>query len=196
MRMRVGLTPRSALIVVDVQRDFCPGGSLAVPGGDKVVPVLNDYIARFQARHLPIIATRDWHPPGHVSFRERGGTWPAHCVQDTPGAQFHPALKLPKEAAVVNKGTDPNQDAYSGFQGTGLAQQLRGVGTERVFVGGLATDYCVKATVFDALENGFQAFLLEDASRGVEVHKGDGAKAVEEMVRRGVVAVRLEELLP
>lgn len=194
--MRVALTPRSALLVVDVQRDFCPGGSLAVPQGDKVVPVLNEAIARFQARHLPILATRDWHPRGHVSFRERGGPWPAHCVQNSTGAQFHPELRLPQEAALISKGTNADEEAYSGFQGTTLAEQLRATRVERVFVGGLATDYCVKATALDALKEGFQVFVLEDAVRGVEVQKGDSARALEEMVRHGAVLVDSGELLP
>jgi nicotinamidase/pyrazinamidase len=193
--MRVALSPRSALLVVDVQRDFCPGGSLAVEGGDKVVAELNDEIDRFQARALPIIATRDWHPAGHVSFHERGGPWPAHCVQGTKGAEFHPGLALPKEAAVMSKGTDPDQDAYSGFQGTGLAEQLRALRVDRVFIGGLATDYCVKATTLDALEQGFQAFVLEDAVRGVDLKPGDSARALEEMLRRGAVLTRYEEIL-
>lgn len=194
--MRVALTPRSALLVVDVQRDFCPGGALPVPDGDKVVPVLNEAIGRFHARSLPIVATRDWHPRGHVSFRERGGPWPPHCVEGTPGAEFHPALALPKEAAVVSKGTEPDEDAYSGFQGTTLAQQLRAMKVERVFVGGLATDYCVKHTALDALENGFQGFVLEDAVRGVEVKAGDSQRALEEVLRRGGVLVRADEVLP
>jgi nicotinamidase/pyrazinamidase len=192
--MRLALTPRSALLCVDVQRDFCPGGALAVPEGDKVVPVLNEYVARFRAHHLPIFATRDWHPPDHVSFRARGGPWPAHCVQDTRGAELHPDLALPAEASVVSKGTDRDEDAYSGFQGTNLAQQLRATRVERVFVGGLATDYCVRATALDAIHEGFQAFVLEDAVRGIDARPGDSARALEDTLRLGAVLVRFEEL--
>lgn len=193
--MRVGLTPRSALLLVDVQRDFCPGGALPVQEGDQVVPVLNEYIGAFGERHLPIVATRDWHPPDHISFQARGGPWPAHCIQGTRGAQFHPDLELSPEVAVVDKATERDQEAYSGFQGTGLAQQLRATRVERVFVGGLATDYCVKQSALDALDEGFEVFVLEDAIKGVEVRRGDSVKAIEEMVRKGAVLVRQELLL-
>ncbi|HEV8361358.1 MAG TPA: isochorismatase family protein [Candidatus Thermoplasmatota archaeon] len=193
--MRVAVTQRSALLLVDVQRDFCPGGALPVELGDKVAHALNEYVELFQARHLPVIASRDWHPANHISFRERGGPWPNHGVQQTEGAKFHPFLALPTEAAIVSKGMDPEADAYSAFQGTSLAQQLRATRVERVFLGGLPLDYAVKQTALDALEHGFQAFVLEDAARPLELQRGDGLRALEEVVRHGAVLVRYEELL-
>ncbi len=183
------LTSQDALVVVDVQVDFCPGGALPVPEGDAVVPVLNGWIARFVEAGLPIFASRDWHPPQHVSFRERGGPWPPHCVQNSPGAAFHPELKLPRETVVLSKGTDPDRDAYSAFDGTGLAQRLRQRGIRRVTVGGLALDYCVRATVLDALREGFAVRLLRRATRAVEVQPGDGERALAEMRKAGAEIV-------
>ncbi len=193
--VRVGLTSWSALIVVDVQNDFVPGGALPVPNGHEVVPILNRYIEAFVGKGLPVIATRDWHPPNHISFKSRGGPWPPHCVQGTWGAEFHPELKLPKDVIIVSKATDPDREAYSGFEGTGLAERLRELGVKRVFVGGLATDYCVKHTVLDALKYGFEAILLLDASRGVDVNPGDSARAIREMVAAGAIAITLDDLL-
>ncbi len=174
-----------ALIVVDVQRDFLPGGSLAVPDGDQVVPVLNAWLERFAGLGLPVFATRDWHPPNHCSFVEQGGTWPPHCVRDTPGAAFAADLRLPGDATVISKATGPAADAYSGFEGTDLAERLAAAGVRRVFVGGLATDYCVLATVRDALAAGFDVVVLEDAVRAVDVEPGDGNRALESMRRLG-----------
>ncbi len=188
------MTKRDALIIVDVQRDFCPGGALAVPNGDAVVEPLNRYIGPFKSNGLPIIATRDWHPPNHISFRERGGPWPPHCVQGTPGAEFHPTLELPEDAIIISKATDPDSEAYSGFAGTGLETLLRERGITRVFVGGLATDYCVKMTVLDALAFGFTTFLLEDAIRGVDVNPGDSERAVDEMLSNGAIAITIGDL--
>ena len=181
-----------ALVIVDVQNDFLPGGALAVPHGDEVVPVLNRWIERFTARGLPVVATRDWHPPDHCSFRERGGPWPVHCVAGTEGAAFAPALRLPADALVISKATEPDREAYSGFEGTDLAERLRGLGVRRLFVGGLATDYCVLSTVRDARREGFDVVLLEDAVRAVDVQPGDGARALEEMRRLGAELVRTE----
>ena len=137
---------QSALLLVDVQNDFCPGGALAVPDGDAVVPALNEYIARFAGRSLPILASRDWHPRASSHFKAGGGPWPPHCVQDTSGAAFHPDLALPESATVVTKGTSPTDDGYSAFeatdgQGRGVAEQLREAGVDRLYVGGLATEY-------------------------------------------------------
>lgn len=184
-----------ALIIVDVQNDFCPGGSLPVPQGDGVVAVLNRYIEQFAAAGLPVIATRDWHPAKTSHFSDYGGRWPAHCVQGTPGAAFHAGLKLPETAIVVSKGTGPDSDDYSGFQavssdGVGLADLLRRRGVERVFVGGLATDYCVKHTVLDALRSGFKVVLIEDGIRGVNLKPDDSRQAVAEMVQAGAVPSR------
>jgi nicotinamidase/pyrazinamidase len=190
------LHPRAgdALIVVDVQNDFLPGGSLAVTGGDAVVPVLNAYIDAFRERRLPIYATRDWHPPQHCSFQAQGGPWPAHCVAHTPGAAFAPALRLPSEAIIISKATQHDKDAYSGFQGTDLADRLRARGVTRLFIGGLATDYCVLNTVRDALAEGFTVLLLEDAIRAVNVQPDDGAQAMTEMRQKGAVPTTLARI--
>jgi nicotinamidase/pyrazinamidase len=171
-----------ALIVVDLQNDFCPGGALPVPRGDEVIPALNDYIQIFKKANTHIFATRDWHPPDHMSFKAQGGPWPPHCVQNTEGAKFHPDLKLPRDTAIVSKAMDPLKEAYSGFDGTELANALRKQGVARVFVGGLATDYCVKNTVLDARKLGFEVVLLLDAVRGINVKPGDVAKAVAKMI--------------
>jgi nicotinamidase/pyrazinamidase len=181
---------KAALVIVDVQNDFCPGGSLPVAEGDKVVAVLNRHIEKFFSAGLPIFATRDWHPANTRHFNTGGGQWPPHCVQDTEGGKFHPALALPKSAVVVSKGVSPDADSYSGFEatdaaGTGVAERLRGMGVERLFVGGLATDYCVKFTVLDGLKEGFKVTLLEDAVRGVNLRPDDSDRAIDEMVRAG-----------
>lgn len=188
-----------ALVVVDVQNDFCPGGSLAVPGGDRVVPVLNRYIERFRRLKAPIYASRDWHPAVTKHFQAHGGAWPPHCVQGTKGAEFHPALALPPEAIVISKGMDPAEDAYSCFQaqdpdGMDFAVSLGESGVQRLFVGGLATDYCVRSTVLDALHEGFQAVVLQDAIGAVDVKPGDGERALAEMRAAGAAFVTLEEL--
>jgi nicotinamidase/pyrazinamidase len=185
-----------ALIAVDVQNDFLPGGSLAVPQGDAVVPVLNRYLDAFAARALPVFATRDWHPPNHCSFREQGGIWPPHCVVATHGAEFARSLALPKTAVVISKAATPEADAYSGFGGTDLAARLRAGRVTRLFIGGLATDYCVLNTVRDALAGGFEVLLLADAIRAVEVKAGDGARALDEMRQLGARTIRCEDLAP
>jgi nicotinamidase/pyrazinamidase len=179
-----------ALVIVDVQNDFCPGGSLAVADGDKVVAVLNRHIEKFDRAGLPIFASRDWHPARTKHFNTDGGPWPPHCVQGTEGGKFHPALALPNSAVVVSKGMSFEADSYSGFEatdaaGTGLAERLRGLGVERIFVGGLATDYCVKFTVLDGLKEGFKVTLLEDAIRGVNLRPDDSERAIDDMVRAG-----------
>lgn len=174
-----------ALIVVDVQNDFLPGGALAVNDGDAVIPVINEYLRLSTAKRLPIYATRDWHPAGHCSFVENGGTWPKHCIADSPGAQFAEDLALPDDVTIVNKGTDSDKEAYSGFQGTDLADQLHAQGVKRVIIGGLATDYCVLNTVNDALGNDFDVVLLTHAIRAVDLNSGDGDRAIESMLERG-----------
>lgn len=188
-----------ALVIVDVQNDFCPGGALAVPEGDRVVPVLNRCAARFAAKGAPVFASRDWHPGRTRHFKAQGGAWPPHCVQGTPGAEFHPDLRLPEGTAVVSKGMDPGEDAYSCFQGeteTGLAFAValgeQGVG--RLFIGGLATDYCVKATALDALKDGFEVVVLEDAVRAVDLQPGDGARALGEVQQAGGRTGRVDDL--
>ena len=189
-----GLHSGDALIVVDVQKDFLPGGALAVPDGDAVIPALNRYARRFEGRGLPVFATRDWHPPDHSSFRQRGGPWPPHCVASSPGAELAPTLTLPPGVEIISKATLPGVDAYSGFEGTGLATRLRERGCRRVFIGGLATDYCVRATALDALKQGFEVVVLEDAVRPVEARRGDGARALAELVAQGAQLSRLEEV--
>ena len=179
-----------ALILVDVQNDFCPGGSLAVKGGDEVVPVLNRAIDKFVAAGLPIFATRDWHPEKTRHFKAYGGLWPVHCVQGTHGADFHPELHVNKDVVVVSAGMLPTEEGYSGFQstdasGSGLAELLRRKGVERIFVGGLATDYCVKHTVLDGLKEGFKVTLLVDAIRAVNLSPDDGERAIAEMTKAG-----------
>ena len=181
LRLRAG----DALLVVDVQRDFLPGGALAVPDGDRIVPVLQRHLERFERAGRPILFTRDWHPADHMSFRAQGGPWPQHCVAGTPGAGFAPGLDLPAAAQLVSKGTRPDAEAYSGFEGTGLAARLRQQGVQRLFVGGLATDYCVRATVLDALREGFEVLLLGDAVRAVDVRPGDGESALRDMLQAG-----------
>jgi nicotinamidase/pyrazinamidase len=159
--------PGDALIIVDVQPDFCPGGALPIVGGDEVVPPLNEAIAAAARAGVPVFASRDWHPRGHVSFVERGGAWPPHCLQDTPGAAFHPDLRLPGDVRIVTKGTRFDKDQYSAFDDTGLAAELRRDGVRRVWIGGLAEDVCVRATALDAQAAGFEAHVLRDAVRPV-----------------------------
>lgn len=187
-----------ALVVVDVQNDFCPGGALAVPDGDRVVPVLNRYIRRFAEAKAPVYASRDWHPPVTKHFKAGGGLWPPHCVQGTKGAEFHPALVLPPEAIVVSKGMDPDQDAYSCFQaqdpdGADFSVSLGERGVQRLLVGGLATDYCVRATVLDALHEGFRVVVLEDAIAAVNVEPGDGDRALAEMRAAGATFATFDD---
>jgi len=188
------LRPGDALVVVDVQNDFLPGGSLAVPGGDEVVPVLNRWIDDFVRAGLPVLATRDWHPPDHCSFRAQGGPWPPHGVAGSEGARFAAGLHLPPSAVIVSKDTRVDQNTYSGFDGGDLDCRLRDAGVRRVFIGGLATDYCVLHTVKHALARGYDTVLLTDAVRPVEVQAGDGRKAEDEMIRLGAVPVRHEML--
>lgn len=182
------------MLVVDVQNDFLPGGALAVPDGDAVVPVLNRYIQAFADHDLPVFLSRDWHPENHCSFKEQGGPWPPHCVAGSPGAAFASDLVYPTGSTVVDKAQTPEREAYSDFDETDLARDLRERGVERVFVGGLATDYCVLYTVKDALSHGFEVFLLMDAIRAVNVEPGDGERAIEEMQDLGATPIDLSEL--
>jgi nicotinamidase/pyrazinamidase len=177
-----------ALLIVDLQRDFLANGSLAVPHGDAVIAPVNAWIAQFTAAQRPILASRDWHPADHCSFRDQGGIWPAHCVAGSPGAQFPDALALPAEARVVSKATQRDADAYSGFDGTDLHDMLRRLDVRQLFVGGLASDYCVLNTVLDALRLGYRVRLLLDCIRPVDVRSGDGERAIAAMVAAGAVA--------
>jgi nicotinamidase/pyrazinamidase len=191
---------KDALVIVDVQNDFCPGGALAVARGDEVVEPLNRLIERFSRAGLPIFATRDWHPERTSHFRDYGGVWPAHCVQGTKGAEFHADLKLNENVVTLSKGMAADEDSYSGFQavdqnGTPLAELLRRAGVERIFVGGLATDYCVKQTVLDGLKQGFQVVLLDRAMRAVDLNPGDGDRAIAEMIQAGAAkAIDFEKI--
>ena len=186
---------RRALILVDIQNDFCPGGSLAVAGGDQIIPVVNELQRRFDL----VVATKDWHPPGHASFVS---LWPAHCVQNTAGAEFHPALDTSRVAHVFLKGTDPEVDSYSGFfdnehrRATGLGDYLKERGVAEVVIVGLATDYCVKFTALDALRLGLRTTVVSDACRGVEVNPGDTERALAEMAAAGAEIVESNDLLP
>jgi len=183
-----------ALLLIDVQRDFLPGGSLAVTGGDAIIPVLKRYLEYFQHARLPVFATRDWHPANHCSFRTQGGVWPPHCVANSPGARFAPELDLPAQTRVISKDATPERDTYSGFQYTDLEAQLKRLGVHRLLVGGLATDYCVLMTVLDALERGFRVWVLEDAIRAVNVHPGDGNRAIEKMRKKGARILHFQTL--
>ena len=179
---------RQALIVVDVQNDFCPGGTLAVSHGDEVVAPLNELIDQFLERGDPVFKSRDWHQPTTKHFAAYGGTWPVHCVQNTQGAEFHPALRNDPRIKIISKGLG-DTDCYSAFDETDLAAQLRQQNVEELVVGGLATDYCVKNTVVDALHKGFRVKAVADAMRAVEIHPGDGEEAIEEMRAAGAEIV-------
>ncbi len=198
--MAVHIDPaRDALVVVDIQNDFCSGGALGVPDGHRVVPVVNRYAERFAALGAPVFASRDWHPAQTTHFRAFGGVWPPHCVEGTAGAEFHPDLRLPAGARIVSKGMDPREDAYSCFQaetddGLPFAAALGEQGVSRLFIGGLATDYCVKATVVDGVRAGFELIVLEDAVAAVDLAPGDGAKALDEMRAAGAQMIRLSDL--
>jgi nicotinamidase/pyrazinamidase len=175
--------PAEALIVVDFQNDFTPGGALAVPEGDRIAERVNELAA--DPRFELVIATRDWHPRDHGSFEEQGGIWPVHCVQGTEGAELNPALDIARIDVVLDKGQDPGTEGYSGFDGTPLEELLRERGIERVTVVGLATDYCVKHTALDARRAGFEVVVDPEAVRGVEVHDGDSERALDELRAAG-----------
>jgi nicotinamidase/pyrazinamidase len=178
----------AALLVVDVQNDFCPGGALPVPDGDRVIPVLNRVTARFAEADQPVYASRDWHPPDTKHFQAFGGPWPVHCVAGTPGAELHPDLRLPPQAILLSKGQDRQDDGYSAFEGTTgqaqrLADDLRRRGVGQLWVGGLATDYCVRASVLDARANGLEVVVLTDGIAGID--PDSTRKALDEMARAG-----------
>src|SRR5512139_3935505 len=181
---------RSALLVLDVQNDFCSGGTLTVSGSDRLPAILNRYIDDAVAHGMPVYAARDWHPPMSRHFAAYGGRWPVHCVQNTEGARFHPALHLPAGTTVVSKGEPPDADGYSAFEGhtpdsTPLLDDLLGHGITHVYVGGLATDYCVRTSVLDALAGGIAVTVLDDAIAGVDLQPGDCAQAMAEMRTHG-----------
>ena len=190
---------KRALLIVDMQNDFCPGGALGVPEGHKIIPNLNKYIRFFAKKKLPIFASRDWHPVRTKHFRDFGGTWPLHCVQNTKGAAFHPDLKLPKIAVQLYKGMDPDKDSYSAFQahdfkGMDFSSLLKLMGINELNVGGLATDYCVKSSALDALKKKFKVRLLMDAIKGVNLKPNDSDKAIKGMIRKGAKKAALKNL--
>jgi nicotinamidase/pyrazinamidase len=187
-----------ALLIVDVQNDFCPGGALGVQNGDRIVPILNRYIERFAQAGMPIFVTRDWHPPMTSHFNTAGGVWPPHCIQGSKGAEFHPELRISNEAIILSKGTGVDEDSYSAFaaadaRGVPLQDLLRQRGIERIYVGGLATDYCVKETVLEGLMQGFEVVLLQDAVCGVNLQPEDSARAIDAMVKAGVTVASTVE---
>ncbi len=188
-----------ALLVVDVQNDFCPGGALGAEGGERVAEVMSAYAARFHVAGLPVAASRDWHPRETRHFQAWGGPWPPHCVQGTEGAEFHPSLRLPPGTVVFSKGTGFEGESYSAFlgrddRGRPLGEALRAQGVRRLFVGGIATDYCVQASARDALREGFAVVLLLDGVAGIDVEPGDVARALDGMLRAGARTATLDTL--
>jgi nicotinamidase/pyrazinamidase len=186
---------KSALIVVDVQNDFCPGGALPVKNGNKIIPAINRLVELFTKNSLPVFFTRDWHPPNHCSFKQYGGIWPPHCIQNSWGAEFHSELDVPKTAVIVSKATRHDKEAYSGFDGTDLASKLGSLDVKRVVVTGLAADYCVKNTVLDALKLGFEVVLPRDCTRGVNIRPTDSIEAFIEMKKAGAKTTYSKKLV-
>ena len=182
----------AGLLVVDVQNDFCPGGALPAPGGDRILPALNRHLANARALGIPVYASRDWHPPITGHFKAYGGEWPPHCVQGSTGAQFHHGLMLPADVVVISKGDNPDRPGYSAFdgrtpQGKTLLVELHDHQIDSLYVGGIATEYCVKATVLDALGAGLRVTVLTDAVAGIDIHPGDADRALEEMSKAGAL---------
>lgn len=191
---------KKALLVVDMQNDFSPGGALGIPEGDKIVPFINKYIRIFSKAKLPIFLSRDWHPPSTKHFKDFGGVWPVHCIQNTKGAAFHPKLFIPEDAIFLYKGMDPDKDSYSVFQaedlgGTGFPRLLNLLGVKEIYIAGLATDYCVKFTGIDALKEGFKVRLLADAIKGVNLKKNDSEKAISALIKKGAKKVFLKDIM-
>jgi nicotinamidase/pyrazinamidase len=183
-----------ALLIADIQNDFLPGGALGISGGGEIIPTLLTYIHRFHSRALPIFLSRDWHPSNHCSFRDRGGPWPVHCVAGSPGSLPPQDFEAPRSAVIIYKAVDADQEAYSAFQNTPLQRHLRAIGVRRLFIGGLATDYCVLNTVKDARALGYDVCLLMDGIKAVNLRPDDGRNAEQEMIRLGAVPIRLEAL--
>ena len=191
----IAIGHHDALAVVDVQLDFLPGGSLAVWDGDQVIAPLNRAISVFSRLGRPVFATRDWHPADHCSFRARGGPWPPHCIAGTRGADFPPDLALPPDTPIISKAQSAERDAYSGFEGTDLAERLRTLDISRIFIGGLTTDYCVLNSVRDARRLSFAVVVLTDCTRAVDVSPGDGARALAEMRALGAECTTVDALV-
>ena len=180
-----------ALVIVDFQNDFCPGGALAVEGGDEIAGPINALAREFDT----VVATRDWHPPDHASFADEGGPWPVHCVQGTPGAELHPELDRERIQHVVDVGSTREDEGYSGFEGSDLEDFLRSRGADHLFVTGIATDYCVRATALDGRRLGFDVTVVEDAIRAVDVEAGDGDRALDEMREAGAEVETSDQVL-
>jgi nicotinamidase/pyrazinamidase len=193
MSQKIVITDSDALLIADIQLDFLPGGALPILNGDEIIPVLNNYIRLFKDSKAHILASRDWHPVNHVSFKTQGGPWPPHCIQETLGAKFSPSLKLPEHTIVISKATNPEHEAYSAFDGTSLAHELHAKGVRRLFVGGLATDYCVVNTVVDARKLGLETIALMDATLGINAEPGDVDRAVETMLKAGAKQATAED---
>lgn len=181
------VTSSDALLITDIQNDFLPGGALPVEGANEIIPVLNEFATRFQKAKAYVFASKDWHPWNHCSFKQQGGIWPPHCVQETKGAKFSPVLKLPLDAVVVFKATDPMRESYSVFDGTDFSAELEERGVKRLFIGGLATDYCVLNTALDARILGYETVVLMDATRGINASPGDETRALESMLKAGAM---------
>ncbi|OQW41971.1 MAG: nicotinamidase [Proteobacteria bacterium SG_bin4] len=193
--MAIQLVAGDALMIIDMQNDFMAGGSLEVPGSDTLIPVLNHYIACFQQSRLPVIATRDWHPPDHCSFVQQGGSWPPHCIAGSAGAAFHTDLMLPADAFIVSKATLREADAYSGFSGTGLQDLLQSLHIDRIFIGGVAIEYCVHETVNDALQLGYSVTVLLDAVQAINHKPHDSEQAIDDMIAHGARLTQFQELV-
>jgi nicotinamidase/pyrazinamidase len=191
---KIELEQGDALVIVDVQNDFVFGGALAVPHGDEVVPVLNRYIDLFAKHGLPIFATRDCHPENHCSFQRFGGPWPVHCVVGSHGGEFVPSLRLPQSATVIDKPSAPDFETFSAFPGTDFENKLRHAHVRRLFVGGLATDYCVLHSSLDALKHGFALFLLKDAVRAVNLQPADGQLAENQLTTAGATVITFDKI--
>ena len=175
-KLEDALQSGDALVIVDVQNDFCPGGALPIERADEVIPILNRWIAAALNKHVPVYASRDWHPVGHISFRAQGGLWPPHCLQDSDGARFHPALHLPGSVIKITKGVRFDQDQNSVFDATGLSGELRQKNIRRLWIGGLAEDVCVLASVLDARRSGFDVVVIQDGTRPVSLEGGESAR--------------------
>lgn len=188
-----------SLLIVDMQNDFCPGGALGVPEGDKIIPVINKYSRLFSSKKIPIFATRDWHPVRTKHFNAFGGVWPIHCIQNSKGADFCPGLKLPKETILLYKGMDPEKDSYSAFQaedagGVVFGQFLSRLRINEIYIAGLATDYCVKFTAIDALKKGLRVNILIDAIKGVNLKPDDSERAIKQIIKLGARKLTIEKL--
>ncbi len=193
-----GMKKNKALVVVDLQVDFCPGGALGVADGDKIIPTINKYVELFSKHQLPIFASRDWHPSETTHFKAFGGPWPVHCVQNTPGAEFHPDFRLPESAIILSKGTDPSRDGYSVFDAQDSDQKfflelLKERKIKELYVAGIATDYCVRTTVLDALKQGFKVNVLIDAIKGVSPQ--DSERTLQEIVENKGKLIEFDQIV-